>query len=135
MGILTLTFEQVDMLHASSIDEFGGLKGSFNDTQERVESCLAQIDVVFGYERYKTIEEKAGALLYFLAKNHCYVDGNKRVAFACCDVFLLINGKELTLSEDDATTLVNNVASSNVSGQAIDEYIKVIANTIKENCI
>ncbi len=87
MEYKTLNFEQVDMLHNLSIEEFGGLKGSFPDTKERVQSTLAQIEEFFGYERYKTIEEKASALLYFFTKNHCYNDGNKRLAFSCCDIF------------------------------------------------
>lgn len=131
----TITFEQVDMLHSMQIEEFGGLQGGFPDTQERVESCFAQIEPIFGCDRYSIIEEKASALLYFLAKNHCYQDGNKRIAFSCCDVFLTINGKELTLSEEDATELTLNVAKSDKKGEEVEIYIKEIAKVIKENCI
>ncbi len=117
------------------IEEFGGLPGGFPDTKERVESSLAQIEEVFGYDRYSSIEEKASALLYFFAKNHCYRDGNKRIAFTCCDVFLSINGKELTLSEKEATKLTLDVAKSNKKGEEIESYIKGIATILKENCI
>ena len=68
MSFNTLNFEQVNMLHIDSLEEFGGLPGGFPDTQERVESSLAQIEEVFGYDRYSTIEEKASALLYFFVK-------------------------------------------------------------------
>lgn len=134
-NFITLSFEQVNMLHSMQIEEFGGLQGDFPDTQEKVESCLAQIEEVFGYDRYASIEEKASALLYFLTKNHCYQDGNKRIAFTCCDVFLTINGKELTLSEEEATKLTLDVAKSNKKGEEIESYIKGIATIIKENCI
>lgn len=131
----TLNFEQVDMVHKLNIEDFGGLKGSFPDTKDRVKSVLAQIEEFFGYERYKTIEEKASALLYFFTKSHCYIDGNKRLAFSCCDIFLTINGKELTLSEEEAIILVLEIAQSNKRGEEIEEYIRQISNRLKENCI
>ena len=136
MSFNTLNFEQVNMLHSNSIEEFGGLPGRLPDTQERVESSLAQIEKVFGYDRYSSIEEKASALLYFFAKNHCYRDGNKRIAFSICDIFLFLNGKDLTLPEDEAIKLVLEVAESDKRGQEIESYIKEdIAIKIKKNCI
>jgi death-on-curing protein len=39
--------------------------------------------------------DKAAAYLYHIVKNHPFIDGNKRTGFACCDVFLRINGYRL----------------------------------------
>lgn len=52
-------------------------------------SSIGQIMQVFaGQDLYPTIEEKAANLLYFIVKNHSFVDGNKRIAAACSVYFL-----------------------------------------------
>ncbi len=49
---------------------------------------------------YSDIIDEAAALLESLLINHPFIDGNKRVAFAACDVFLRINGFRLSASSD-----------------------------------
>ncbi len=65
----------------------------------------------FGDEVYATLEEKAAALLHSLARNHALVDDNKRLALAATIAFLGVNGRRLTLSNDQAHELITNVAS------------------------
>lgn len=55
----------------------------------------------FGVEMYPTLTEKAAAYLFFLARNHAFVDGNKRTAYACAAMFLLLNDVELSGSHQD----------------------------------
>ncbi|MDQ1538035.1 MAG: death on curing protein [Actinomycetota bacterium] len=66
---------------------------------------------VFGKDAYATLEEKAGALLHSLARNHALIDGNKRLSLAATIAFLGINGRRLTLSNDQAYELVIEVAT------------------------
>jgi death-on-curing protein len=54
-----------------------------------------------GEDVYPSIEEKAAHLLYFIIKNHPFVDGNKRVAFAVTDVFLRINDYRITADSQE----------------------------------
>ena len=49
-----------------------------------------------GQEKYRTIEQKAGALLHSLAKNHAFHNGNKRTAFMSMLVFMERNGRRLS---------------------------------------
>ena len=57
------------------------------------ESAVGQIQQSFaGEELYRSIEEKAAMLLYLIVKDHCFVDGNKRIAAACFLHFLYKNG-------------------------------------------
>ena len=65
----------------------------------------------FGLDAYESLEEKSGALLHSLARNHALVDGNKRLALAATIAFLGLNGLRLTLTNDQAYTLVIEVAS------------------------
>jgi prophage maintenance system killer protein len=56
---------------------------------ESFQSSLGQIQQSFdGKELYPSLEEKAANLLYFITKNHSFVDGNKRIAAACFLYFL-----------------------------------------------
>jgi death-on-curing protein len=65
----------------------------------------------FGEDAYVDLEEKAAALLHSLATNHALVDGNKRLALAATVVFLGLNGRRLTLSNDQAYELITAVAN------------------------
>jgi death-on-curing protein len=83
------TLEEVLHLHRLLIDRFGGETGVRD---------LGLIDSALHRPRsgyYQTLAEQAAALLQSLALNHGFVDGNKRVAFATCAVFLRVNGYRL----------------------------------------
>lgn len=77
-----------------------------------LESALARPRATaFGADAYEGLEEKAAAMLHSLARNHALVDGNKRLALAGTIAFLGLNGRRLTLTNDEAYTLVMDVAS------------------------
>jgi death-on-curing protein len=77
-----------------------------------LESALARPQATaFGVDAYPSLDEKAAALLHSLARNHALVDGNLRLALAATIAFLGLNGRRLTLSNDDAYLLVMDVAS------------------------
>lgn len=65
----------------------------------------------FGTDPYPTLEEKAAALLHSLVGNHALLDGNKRLGLAAVIVFLGINGRRLTMTNDEAFRLVMAVAT------------------------
>jgi len=86
---------------------------------ESFHSSINQIKQSFGeVELYPSIEEKAANLLYFITKNHSFVDGNKRIAAACFLYFLqqnkaLLNSKDETIiSNETLATLTLYIANS-----------------------
>lgn len=84
-----------------------------------LESALARPQATaFGADAYESLEEKAAALLHSLARNHALVDGNKRLALAAMIAFLGLNGHRLTLTNDQAYTLVMDIASGRVDDVA-----------------
>lgn len=104
-----LTPGQVVDLHDEAIAAFGGATG-VRDTGA-VASALAQPAMeAFGVELYPSLAEKAAALLFFLARGHAFVDGNKRTAYAATYVFLLLNGAELGGPDDAMFDLVLGTA-------------------------
>lgn len=55
----------------------------------------------FGKEAYPTILDKAAVLFRSLVRNHCLVDGNKRVATAATVIFLIVNGRLLLTDQQE----------------------------------
>lgn len=66
----------------------------------------------FGDDAYPDLWTKAAALLHSVVNNHSLVDGNKRLGWLACAVFLDINGSDVTgATNDDVYELVMEVAS------------------------
>jgi death on curing protein len=65
----------------------------------------------FGKDAYPDLDAKAAALLHSLARNHALVDGSKRLALAAAIAFHGLNGRRLTLTNDQAYDLVISVAA------------------------
>jgi death on curing protein len=84
-----LTPVEVQVMHRVLVDRFGGAHG-LRDAGA-LEAALFRPQS--GY--YADVIAEAAALFESLAMNHPFVDGNKRIAFACVDVFLRINGYQL----------------------------------------
>lgn len=78
----------------------------------------------FGQEAYPTLAEKAAALLFFICQNHPFHDGNKRTAYQAMEVFLAMQGFELTLTEDEAVQLVLDLADGGIGIAEITERIE-----------
>ena len=81
-----------------------------------LESALARPRATaFGGDAYADIHQKAAAVLHSLARNQALVDGNKRLALAAVLAFYGINGLQLTLSNDEAYSLVMRVAGGQLT--------------------
>jgi death-on-curing protein len=69
---------------------------------------------VVSAEAYPDIHTKAAALLHSLCRNHALVDGDKRLAWTACQVFLGLNGEWVEASEDDRFDLMIAMASGSI---------------------
>ena len=74
---------------------------------------------LFGDDAYPTLEVKAAALLHSLCRNHPLVDGNKRLSWLATTVFLDLNGRDVSLSLDEAFDLVMAVADGTLDVEEI----------------
>lgn len=95
-----LTIEEVLHIHEVLIREFGGAEGVRD--AGLIESALLRPQT--GY--YADLIEEAAALWESMAMNHGFVDGNKRVAYACLELFLGMNGVDVTASNDEAERFI-----------------------------
>jgi death on curing protein len=76
-----------------------------------LESALARPQATaFGTDAYADLDAKAAALLHSVARNHALIDGNKRLALAAVIAFYGVNGRRLTLTNDQAYDLIIGVA-------------------------
>jgi death-on-curing protein len=89
-----LTLGEVVALHRALLESSGGATG-IRDLGS-LESALAQPRATFGgVDLHASLAAKVAALGFSLALNHPFVDGNKRVAHAAMEVFLILNGHEI----------------------------------------
>jgi death-on-curing protein len=88
-----------------------------------LEAALARPQATpFGKDAYPSLDAKAAALLHSLAPNHALIDGNKRLGLAAMIAFYGLNGRRLTLTNDQAYPLVMNVA-----GGELDQVEEIAA--------
>ena len=90
--IIYLTPEQILFIHSRLIAETGGGHGVRD--LGLLDSAISRPRATFdGVDLYSDLFLKAAALMYSLAKNHPFVDGNKRTAITATAMFLLQNGR------------------------------------------
>ena len=102
------------LLHLKSLARFGGAEGVRDEGL--LDSALARPKNTFHYDSQTDIAVLAAAYAYGLARNHPFVDGNKRMAFMAMGVFLAINGWDL---KADAALAIQ--AMTALADGAIDE--------------
>ena len=132
-----LTYNEVmDIIDEMKTEFTTDLFGKEKD--ESLKGSLGAIyQTAFGIDVYLSIEEKAANLLYFIVKNHSFIDGNKRIAAAVFIYFM--NANNLLYSEDGNKRIANNtlvaitlmIAESKPDEK--DLIIKVLINLININ--
>lgn len=102
--------------------QFGGLAGIRD--MGLLESALARPLQLFTYGK-PALAELAASYAHGIAKNHPFLDGNKRAAFMAAYTFLGVNGLELTASEADAVVQTLGIAAGEVSQAEYAAWLKV----------
>ena len=106
-----LTVDIVREIHVAAIENFGGSDGV--QDLALLESAVAAPQASFGGKSpYQDLPEVAAAYLFYLCRNHPFIDGNKRAALGACLVFLRLNGIEPNKDGPEWEHLTLDVASS-----------------------
>lgn len=101
-------------IHRRQIAEHGGLDG-IRDTA-MLESALGKPKNLYSYGNPPpSITAMAASYAYGIAKNHPFLDGNKRTAFVVCMLFLQLNGVKLNASQEDKYQIFMNLAAGKLS--------------------
>ena len=101
-------------IQAEVIKQFGGLNG-VRDENLLASAVLTPQSSFGGKSPYADIVEIAAAYLFYICKNHPFVDGNKRTAMMAAIVFLRLNGIELLPDSAEWERLMLDVASSQIT--------------------
>jgi len=109
-------------MHEEQIREHGGGYGVRDEGL--LESALARPIQLFNYGESPDIFQLAASYGLGVAKNHPFVDGNKRNAFQCMFVFLYINDYEITASEVDAVITMLGVADGGIGEKQLAAWLK-----------
>ena len=120
-----LTVEVVLEIHAEGIGQFGGSAGIRE--LALLESAVAAPRASFGGESvYTDIAEVAAAYLFFLCRNHPFVDGNKRAALGSCIVFLRLNGIDPQPDSQAWEDLTLDVAASRIDREQTTKRLRAL---------
>jgi death on curing protein len=124
--MLFLSKDEVLQVHRRVLDEFGGLPGVRDEGL--LDSALLAAPNRLHYEQ-AGLPTLAATYAYHLTRNHPFVDGNKRVGAAVAEVFLRLNGAQLTATNDEIVDLFLGIASGNKSR---DEVEVLFAGWVKQ---
>jgi len=118
-----LTLDEVLALHADQIRRYGGASGLRDLTL--LQSAIAMPETSYGGEYlHGSVFEMAAAYLFHLARNHPFVDGNKRTALICALVFLGLNGQRLAADPDALYELVDGCAAGQVDKADVAVFLR-----------
>lgn len=114
--------ESVTMLYAEGIKRWGGA-----GSPPQAGCVEAALGAAYNAELYSPDSEQEGAiqgllfacyLLFYLSTKHCYMDGNKRIAWACTTFVLLNFGLTIEATEDEVVAFCLSVANGQMNGGA-----------------
>lgn len=117
-----LSIEQVIKLHSQIVELTGGTDGvrEMGLLESAIESPF---QACFGADVYPTIQEKGTRLGFGLIKNHCMLDGNKRIGVHAMLVFFDLNGIVLSYTQKELYEMVLAVAGSTMEYEDMLEWV------------
>jgi death-on-curing protein len=110
------------LLHSESLAEHGGSSGMRD--RGLFESALARPRHLFTYEPDADTARLAAAYGFGLARNHAFVDGNKRIAFIAVALFLQLNGVRLVSEHVDKIQTMIAVAAGELPEDKFADWIR-----------
>ncbi|CDE35411.1 death-on-curing family protein [Eubacterium sp. CAG:38] len=117
-----LSKKQILMLHTQLIQQTGGSEG-VRDYNLRDSALETPFQSFGGDELYPTIQAKAARLGYGLIKNHCMIDGNKRIGTHSMLVFLALNGIELKYMQKELYETILDVAAGKIEYEDLLQWV------------
>ncbi|MDQ3636190.1 MAG: type II toxin-antitoxin system death-on-curing family toxin [Acidobacteriota bacterium] len=114
--------ETVYAIHSRQIAEHGGIDGIRD--KNLLSSALARPQNLFAYGENVEISQLAAAYAFGIAKNHPFLDGNKRTAYVVMRTFLLINGFDIEATQEEKYIIFLKLAEGSLSEEALVQWIK-----------
>ena len=115
-----LTADLVIAFHDEQLREFGGPPGIRDEGA--LESALGRARNRWAYEG-ADLPRLAAAYAFGIARNHPFVDGNKRAALLAIITFLGVNDIEFTASEAEAVVMIRDLAAGTIDEDVLSRWI------------
>ena len=115
-------------IHDEQLAEHGGGVGIRDEGL--LDSALARPQNRFEYDESADLATLAAAYAFGIAKNHPFVDGNKRTAYVAAELLLDLNGMALTASDEECVLTMLRLAAGEADEAAFAEWIR--ANSVRQ---
>ena len=126
-----LTKAMVLALQRAQLAEHGGSPGLRDDGL--LESALARPEQKLAYEPESDLATLAAAYAFGLAKNHAFVDGNKRAAFVAMYVFLGLNGYDFEAPEPEVVRTIERLAAGKVTERQLANWVRAGLRPLRDD--
>ena len=122
--ILWIDKRETLTIHAQQLAEHGGSSGVRDEGP--LESALARPHNLFAYsDEPPSLPSLAAAYAFGIARNHPFVDGNKRTAMVVAMTFLLVNGLKVTATKEDRYFVFYDLAAGKFSEAELAQWLEV----------
>jgi len=121
--MITLTKEQIIMLHEAIYERYGGSCGVLNEGM--LDSALqAPFQTFGGEELFPDTKDKIMRLAYGLIKNHSFRDGNKRIGALVLLVLLELNGWHVNATNEEFADIIMGIAASEKDDEDLKQWVE-----------
>ena len=120
---IQLTIQDIYELHTQLENTFI-LSPGIRDTNLLASAVNTPFQTFMGNDLYPSIYDKAAQLCYGIANNHPFTDGNKRTALHSMYVYLIINGYDITATQQDVENLIINVATGRMHNTELSKWLQ-----------
>lgn len=121
---IQFTVQDIHELHTQLEDVFV-LSSGVRDENLLASAVNTPFQTFMGNDLYPSIYDKAAQLCYGIANNHPFTDGNKRTALHSMYVYLIINGFDITATQQEVEKLIINVAAGRTPNTALAYWLKI----------
>ena len=122
--------EVVIAVHQMLLAEHGGLPGIRDEAL--LDSALARPQQCFSYNDTLTVPDLAATYSYGLARNHPFIDGNKRVALTVAAIFLEINGYTLDAPEAECVIIFEQLAAGEIAEESLAQWFSKVTQPVSK---
>jgi death-on-curing protein len=120
-GYVWVTRAYVEAVHDRQLAEHGG--GTGLRDENALESALARLRNLAHYGE-PDLADLAASLAFGIARNHAFIDGNKRTAWVAARLFLRLNDAVLEFDKADATVMMQRLAAGELSEEVVAAWFR-----------
>lgn len=125
---IQFTLQDIYELHIQLENAFV-LSSGVRDENLLASAVNTPFQTFMGNDLYPSLYDKAAQLCYGIANNHPFTDGNKRTALHSMYVYLIINGFDITATQQDVENMIIDVAAGNMTNVELAQWLR--ENTVE----